>query len=378
MNVVVMNYTFDPRIETPAELLERYDALSAWCRAVSEAGLSVRLVQAFTHDAVLRSDAVEWHFCQATAPRARWVREMHRCAAAHDPDLVHVNGFDVPVQTWLLRQAMPASTAIVVQDHAGVPSANWIKMAVRRALMRAIDGFLFTSNAQADPWVQGGFITSDDVYGILEASTSLRPMDLTEARRSTGIDGSPALLWVARLDSNKDPITILEGFRHVVDVLPRATLTMIYRDAELLPLIRQRLQSSRALAERVRLVGAVPHAELAKWYSAADLFVIGSAREVCGYAVVEACACGATPIVTDIPPFRAITGDGAIGGHWPRGDARSFADAVIAASGSSRGIGRDRVLEHFAAHLSWNRVGQRASVIYESVVARRRSERQVS
>jgi len=203
-------------------------------------------------------------------------------------------------------------------------------------------------------------------------------MDQAEARRSTGIDGSPALLWVARLDSNKDPITILEGFKLVVDVLPRATLTMVYRDADLLPLIQQQLQSSRALGERVRRVGAVPHAELAKWYSAADLFVIGSTREVCGYAVVEACACGAIPIVTDIPPFRAITGDGAIGSHWSRGDARSFADAVIAMSGPSLDRDRRRVLEHFAAHLSWNAVGQRARAIYESVAARRRSERRVS
>ena len=378
MNVVVMNYTFDSRIETPEALLDRYDSLSGWCRAISHAGLSVRLVQAFKHDAVLRSDAVEWHFCAATVPRARWVRDMHRCAAAHSPDVVHVNGFDVPVQTWLLRQALPKSTAIVLQDHAGTPSRNWIKSAVRRALMREIDGFLFTSKAQADPWVNGRFITSDDVYDVLEASTLLRPMDQAEARRSTGVDGSPALLWVARLDSNKDPITVLDGFEHVVDVLPCATLTMIYRDAELLPRVQQRLQSSRTLGERVRLVGAVPHAELAKWYSAADLFVIGSDREVCGYAVMEACACGAIPIVTDIPPFRAITGDGKVGRLWLRGDARSLAEAVIAASGSSLGLGRDRVLEHFATHLSWDAVGTRASAIYECVAARRRSERRAS
>ena len=125
-------------------------------------------------------------------------------------------------------------------------------------------------------------------------------------------------------------------------------------------------------------MGAVPHAELARWYSAADLFVIGSAREVCGYAVVEACACGAIPIVTDIPPFRAITGDGAIGRHWTRGNARSFADAVIAVSGPSLDADRRLVLEHFATHLSWDAVAQRACAIYESVAARRLSERRAS
>lgn len=374
MNVVVMNYTFDPRIRTPEELLERYDALSGWCRALSNSGLGVRLVQAFARDAVFQSDGVDWRFCAASAPQARWVWKMHASAAAHRPDVVHVNGFDAPAQTWLLRTAVPASTAIVVQDHAGSPSGNWVKSTVRRGLMQAIDGFLFTSRQQADPWVQRGFISSDDVYEVLSASTTLRPIEREAAKRLTGIDGDPALLWVARLDSNKDPITVLEGFRQVVEVLPRATLTMIYRDAELLAAVQQLVQSSSVLSERVRLVGAVPHAELASWYSAADLFVVGSAHEVCGYAVVEACACGAIPVTSDIAPFRVITGDGDVGRHWSRGDAGSFAATVIAASSAALDTERSRVLEHFAANLSWGAVGRRARTIYESVAARRLSQ----
>ena len=81
------------------------------------------------------------------------------------------------------------------------------------------------------------------------------------------------------------------------------------------------MSASPALARRVRLVGYVPQEKLPAYYSAADIFVLGSHHEGSGYALIEACACGAVPVVTRIPPFRAITGDGARGALWPPGDA---------------------------------------------------------
>ena len=55
------------------------------------------------------------------------------------------------------------------------------------------------------------------------------------------------------------------------------------------------------------------------FYSAADLFVVGSHHEGSGYALMEACACGAVPVVTGIPTFRLLTGSGSIGALWTPG-----------------------------------------------------------
>ena len=371
MRLVVLNYVFDPRIESPERLLEDYDALTGWCRAARDAGMQVRIVQAFTRSAVLMDDGVEWVFCAASASRERWGRRMHTVVASLKPDVVHVNGLDAPLQMWLLRRALPTSAAIVAQDHGGAPPRGRLKRVVKRGLMRAADGYLFTSASLAEPWIQRGFISKDAVHEVLAASTSLRPMDQATARRVTGMVGTPALLWVARLHPNKDPLTILDGFERVALRLPGATLTMIYQDAELLSAVEQRLARSDVLRDRVRLVGRVPHDELAAWYSAADMFVIGSANEVCGYAAVEACACGAIPVLTDIPSFRVMTGNGVVGHLWRRGDAESLADALVAASKNVPSQ-RARVRKHFAAHLSWSAVGQRARAVYESVVATRR------
>jgi hypothetical protein len=58
----------------------------------------------------------------------------------------------------------------------------------------------------------------------------------------------------------------------------------------------------------VRLAGEVAHDRIAAFLSAADIFVVGSHHEGSGYALMEALACGTTPVVTDIPAFRALAG----------------------------------------------------------------------
>jgi glycosyltransferase involved in cell wall biosynthesis len=195
-------------------------------------------------------------------------------------------------------------------------------------------------------------------------------MDRETARSISRAEGQPALLWVGRLNAIKDPITVLDGFERALGTLPRAVLTMVFGSDDLLPVVRRRVRESTALARSVRLVGFVPHDQIAAFYSAADLFVLGSAHESCGYALIEACACGVTPVVTNIPPFRAITDNGSIGALWTHGDAADCARGLIAAANRDLNEQRRRVLAHFEQRLSWPVVGRQAVAIYEDVRTR--------
>src|SRR3546814_7612096 len=89
---------------------------------------------------------------------------------------------------------------------------------------------------------------------------------------------------------------------------------------------------------------------------AADLFVSGSHAEGCGYSLLEALACGATPVVTDIPAFRALTGDGAIGRLWPPGDAVRLAEALVDTASNRPSPGQVR--GYFDANLSFAAIGR--------------------
>ena len=134
--------------------------------------------------------------------------------------------------------------------------------------------------------------------------------------------------------------------------------------------------SRQRLFGRVSQLGKcsrVPHRQMAAFYSAADLFVLGSAHESTGYSLLEACACGAIPVVTSIPSFQAITDKGAVGVLWPHGDSSACAQALVDAAHRDLTEERQHVLHHFERHLSWPVVGTRAREIYEDVRAHRRS-----
>lgn len=373
LKLVQVNYAFTP-VESADALLDTYHTLTGWSEAASRAGLSVSVVQAFTANTVRRRERVDYLFCESGVVGRLAPAMMHAAVAACEPDVVHVNGLDAPLRAWQLRQRLPGHVALVVQDHAGEPPrSSSLKAPIRRWAMRAADAYLFTTPAQATPWMEGGFISgSQGVHGVLEASTAMRPVHRATARALSGLEGTPAILWVGRLDANKDPLTVIDGFERALASLPLATLTMVFGDDRLLPVVQARLAVSPGLGDRVRLAGRVPRAQLAAWYSAADLFVLGSRRESCGYALLEACACGTVPVVTDIPSFRAITGHGAIGALWPVGDAHALAAALVSLGQRDLEAERHRTRAHFEQHLSWNAVGVHARGVYETVVEVRR------
>ena len=372
LKLVQVNYAFTP-MDSPDALLDAYHTLTGWSDAAADAGLSVSVVQACSTNAVRRRGAVDYLFCQPGGPRQLSPALMHAAVAACEPDVVHVNGLDAPLRAWRLRHALPPHVAIVVQDHAGSPpSALSLRAAVRRMAMRAADAYLFTAAPQADAWIEGGFIRAGAVHAVLEASTGMRPVPRDTARALSGIDGAPAILWVGRLDANKDPLTVLDGFELALPSMPGATLTMVFGDDPLLAVVQARIGASAALRDRVRLAGRMPRAQMAAWYSAADLFVAGSRRESCGYALLEACACGAVPVVTDIPSFRRITCDGVIGALWPAGSAQALASALAAVARRNLDAERARTRAHFDRHLDWAAVGAEAKAVYEAVVEARR------
>jgi glycosyltransferase involved in cell wall biosynthesis len=287
--------------------------------------------------------------------------------------VIHVNSLEFAPEIWLLRRALPPHVALVVQDHANqVPRSFSLKGAVRRRLLGAADAFLFTATEQAIPWRTNGFIADHQrVYSVLESSTTIRPLDRETARTISRTEGHPSILWVGRLNSAKDPMTVLQGFEQALDVLPGAVLTMVYGEDDLLPLIRRRVSDSPALSRSVRLVGRVPHDQMAAFYSAADLFVLGSAHEGSGYSLLEACACGVIPVVTNIPSFQVITARGAIGVLWSQGNVAACAHALMDAARRSFTEERRKVITHFDRYLSWPVVGAAALGIYRDVRALR-------
>ena len=280
-----------------------------------------------------------------------------------------MNGLVFPIETRYL--ALGASRVpILVQDHASRPPPRW-RAPVYRFCFKSLAGVAFTARAQAEPFLERGILSPHiPVFEVLESSSRFSPGDREAARRVTGLRGDPCLLWVGRLDENKDPIAVLDALHLALPHLPDPHLWCCYTDAPLLDAVRARLARDSRLADRVHLLGRVPHERVQDLCRAADFFVLGSFREGSGYAVIEALACGTPPLVTDIPSFRRITGEGAVGALSPPGDAAAMARAWVAWSGRRGDALRRAARRHFERTLSFEVLGKQLRGVYETLADR--------
>jgi glycosyltransferase involved in cell wall biosynthesis len=75
----------------------------------------------------------------------------------------------------------------------------------------------------------------------------------------------------------------------------------------------ERLALEVGVATRVRLAGRVAHDTLKDYYSAADVTVLASSREGWANVLLEAMACGAPVVATNIPGTNEVVADPAAG-----------------------------------------------------------------
>jgi glycosyltransferase involved in cell wall biosynthesis len=108
-----------------------------------------------------------------------------------------------------------------------------------------------------------------------------------------------------------------------------ARLYMIYLSNEMEPEIRRLIASDPALCSAVEMRGRIPHEAVADFLNSADFLLQPSLSEIGCYSVLEAMSCGVIPVVTNIPVFHAMTGEGHHGIVFPVGDHRAMAQRVL-------------------------------------------------
>ena len=354
MKIVQVNLAPPPEDVTPEALLSIWPTLRDVAIAVKRAGAEVTVVQSFDRAVELGLESVRFRFVPEKIVRA---------VAAEAPDVIHINGLDF---AWHTRHLCSLGIPVLVQDHAG--NAGWRPM-VRRLGLSRVSGAAFTDLAQAEPFFANGSLRRGlPVFAVPESSTLFTAGDRGEARSKSGLFGDPAVLWVGRLDTNKDPLTALAAIERAAEDLPGLHFWCCFHRADLLPQIHARIAASPILADRVRLLGPMPHHEIEMLCRAADLFLSCSHSEGSGYALIEAIACGAAPVVSDIPSFRAITGQGAVGALAPPGDAASFARGLVEVAKQPAVERRRRVIEHFQRNLSFATLGTQLCAAYEALL----------
>lgn len=329
------------------------------------------MIQAAAYTQRVTRNGIDYHFIDVSGldMAASRGRRFSSVLAEIEADILHVHGLGFAEDAFAVAQCLP-ELPILFQDHADRPPRWWRRRQWRRWYACAA-GLAFTAPDLARPFIAADlFGPQTRLFAIPESSSRFSLGSRAAARAENGLHGDPCVLWVGHLNAGKDPLTVLDGVAQAASKLPGLQLWCAFASAPLLADVLQCIERDPRLAGRVHLLGKVAHARIQSLMRAADIFVSGSLIESCGYALLEAMACGAMPVVTDIPSFRALTGEGRMGMLWPRGDAVKLADALCLAATSLPP--RERVRAHFDATLSFAAVGRQWSDAYAQLLGGRR------
>lgn len=136
--------------------------------------------------------------------------------------------------------------------------------------------------------------------------------------------GTFEVLSVGRLESVKDPLTLLAALRGVDG--ERVRLKFVGAGSMQVQLAGE--ARSAGLENRVELTGLIPRDDVFVQFASTDLFVSASRGEGLPVAVIEAMATGCPVVLSDIPPHRELAEGVDFVPFVALGDAEGFAREI--------------------------------------------------
>ncbi len=275
------------------------------------------------------------------------------------PDIILVHSIFYIHFAAFLRFFIPDKAVILIQNHGELPPVSYLKKVLIRYCDKYIDGYLFTSKQMGRPWLNQKLIATDTkIFEVMEGSTSFVKKDRINSKEITGVSlTKPVFLWVGRLDSNKDPLCVLKAFKRFKDTGKDFELYMFYHTIELLNEIEVFI-SDNDLQKNIFLKGYINHDALEKWYNATDYYISASHKEGSGYALCEAMACGAIPIVSKIPSFEYMTKNGYAGLLYEKGNSDMLFENLLTTIGLDQKEYQNRVNQIFQERLSFEAIAK--------------------
>lgn len=134
------------------------------------------------------------------------------------------------------------------------------------------------------------------------------------------------LVFVGRLDHQKDPLLLLHAFREVIRRGTGAHLLVI-GDGILLPEV-EAMSQSIGINDQISLLGVRRSDEIADVLKASDVFVLSSAYEGMSIAVLEALATGLPVVSTAVGEIDLVVQNGINGQVSKDRSPTGFADAI--------------------------------------------------
>ncbi len=358
MRIVNLSYVSIEEYDNPVDWLKRISHFTGILEQMSLTA-TVFNFHSIQFRGIVTQNGVEYHF-QPLSFFSRWFPfVLHSDVLELKPDVIIVHGLLFPWQVLLLQLQMGQRVRLFIQHHAEQPLKGARKHLQRKA-DKQIHGYFFSSRELGLDWVKRKLISDETkLHEVMEVSSTFQPVSRDRARLHTKISGSVVYLWVGGLTSNKDPLTAIKAFQQFLITQTSAKLYLIYQSTELYEKIAAFIDDYPGLESSIHRVGKISHDEMMYWFCSADFIIATSHYEGSGTAICEAMSCGCVPILSDIPSFRMMTGDGSCGILFPVKDSDGLVVALQKSIQIDRHAASSRVIEQFKTTLSFEAIGRK-------------------
>jgi glycosyltransferase involved in cell wall biosynthesis len=191
-------------------------------------------------------------------------------------------------------------------------------------------------------------------------------MDRASMRAKYGFGSAEkVIMFVGRLEIEKDVGFLIESFRLVLKQVPQARLVLVgdgRHRGELEQLARD------LVPEKVLFMGARPPDSIPEILNCADVLTLCSMYEGSPTTVKEALACGVPVVTAPVGDVAQIITEGAIGRIAPK-DPAQYAAAIVEVMSHPDPDGARQACTKAAAEFGFDRIGARTVQVYEEVMA---------
>jgi glycosyltransferase involved in cell wall biosynthesis len=277
-------------------------------------------------------------------------------------DVIHTYDYAQPHSAVAVRagERSGARTVLTVFDvHSMIPRV-WYKQIpmkmlegyLSRRTLPEVSMILVRAPNLVDPLVQlGGAADRIRVTSSGVRDESLGAFDPEGFRSRHGIDGSPVVLFMGRLNPLKGPQYLVEAAPRILEDFPDARLVIVGPDQSGYGEVLKSRANKLGLGSKVRFLGPIyDFAEKMSAYSSCDVFALPTSYEGTSQSIFEAMAQGKPVVSTRVGGVPYQLTDGVEGRLVPYADADALASAIVQVLGDrGRSLemgakGRERVM----------------------------------
>lgn len=290
-------------------------------------------------------------------------------------DVVHGTDFLVPPAR-CARVATVHDVSFLLVPELGHPRLVSFLRAVVPRMLRTADALITVSESVQQDLLRLYRVAPDRVYaiphGVAFPFVPHQPQHARPVIASLGIR-EPYVIAVGTVEPRKGYPVLLQAVERAAENIPDLQLVIVGATGWLAEPIERALEEAQQRGRVFRL-RHISDQTLAALYSAAAAFVTASFYEGFNFPLLEALACGAPAIATDIPVHREVAGNAAL--FVRSGDVDSLAEAMISLLTDTTLARRlQKAGPQQASRFSWHKSAEQHIAVYRAVASEHANRR---